>query len=96
MLLFELQNTWDLCCHVSVSKHQMARQSYIYIHVQSYRHIFQVLVPRRRVLVGDVIARHTLSASQAYPDRRVCVRSSMIGLKLFVDVINQSESTPIR
>ena len=56
--------------------------------------IFQVLVPRRRVLLGDVIASHTLSG--AYPDRRVCVRSRMIGLKLFVDVINQSEITPIR
>ncbi len=54
------------------------------------------LVPRRHVLFGDVIGSHTLSGAHAYPDRWVCVRSSMLGLKLFVDVINQSESTPIR
>jgi len=58
--------------------------------------IFQVLVPMCRVLLGDVITSQTLSGAHAYPDRRVCVRSSMIGLKLFVDTINQSESTPIR
>ena len=44
--------------------------------------IFQVFVPSRRVLLGDVIGSHTLSGAHAYPDRRVCVRNNMIGLKL--------------
>ena len=58
--------------------------------------IFQVFIPRRRVVVWDVIGIHTLSGTHTYPDCRVCVRKSMKGLILFVSVINQPESRPKR
>ena len=58
--------------------------------------IFQVFIPNRRVLVGDVIGNHTLSGSHTYPHCWECVRICMKGLLLFVGVIDQLEITPIR